>query len=109
MITGHPSTAQAASAEVAVKRALLSVYDKRGLIPLARALAERGVELVATGGTATMLVEAGLSVVPVEKLTGFPEMLDGRVKCLHPASLAGILFQRHLEEHRKEGYAPWLG
>ncbi len=102
MITVHPSTAQAAAADVAITRALLSVYDKRGLIPLGRALAERGIEIVATGGTATILVEAGLPVVPVDELTGYPEMLDGRVKSLHPAIHAGILFQRHLDEHVKD-------
>jgi phosphoribosylaminoimidazolecarboxamide formyltransferase/IMP cyclohydrolase len=102
MITVHPSTAEAARADVKITRALISVYDKRGLIPLARGLAEHGVELVATGGTATILTEAGLQVVPVENLTGYPEMLDGRVKSLHPAIHAGILFQRHLEEHERD-------
>ncbi len=102
MITVHPSTAEAARADVKITRALISVYDKRGLIPLARGLAEHGVELVATGGTATLLTEAGLNVVAVEKLTGYPEMLDGRVKSLHPAIHAGILFQRHLEEHERD-------
>jgi len=102
MITVHPSTAEAARADVKITRALISVYDKRGLIPLARGLAEHGVELVATGGTATLLTEAGLHVIPVEKLTGYPEMLDGRVKSLHPAIHAGILFQRHLEEHERD-------
>ncbi len=102
MITVHPSTAEAARADVMIKRALISVYDKRGLIPLARGLAAHGIELVATGGTATLLAEAGLEVVPVESLTGYPELLEGRVKSLHPAIHAGILFQRHLEEHRKD-------
>jgi phosphoribosylaminoimidazolecarboxamide formyltransferase/IMP cyclohydrolase len=102
MITVHPSTTEAARADVKITRALISVYDKRGLIPLARGLAEHGVELVATGGTATLLAEAGLNVVAVESLTGYPEMLDGRVKSLHPAIHAGILFQRHLEEHERD-------
>jgi len=102
MIVVHPSTAAAAEAEVRVGRALISVFDKRGLIPLARALEELGIELVATGGTASLLAEAGLRVVPVEELTGFPELLEGRVKSLHPAVHAGILFQRHLDSHRAE-------
>jgi phosphoribosylaminoimidazolecarboxamide formyltransferase/IMP cyclohydrolase len=102
MIVVHPSTAAAAEAEVRVGRALISVFDKRGLIPFARALADLKVELVATGGTASLLAEAGLRVVPVEELTGFPELLEGRVKSLHPAVHAGILFQRHLDSHRAE-------
>ena len=66
-------------------RALLSVSDKRGLVDLGRALSARGVELVSTGGTARALAEAGLPVTPVSDVTGFPEMMDGRVKTLHPA------------------------
>ncbi len=102
MIVVHPSTAEAARAEVRIGRALLSAFDKRGLVPFARALAELGIELVATGGTAALLGEAGLRVVTIEELTGFPELLEGRVKSLHPAVHAGILFQRHLESHRAD-------
>ena len=68
-----------------IRRALLSVTDKTGLVEFARALAGFGVELVSTGGTAKALREAGLTVKDISELTGFPEMLDGRVKTLHPA------------------------
>src|SRR5690349_19688377 len=74
--------------------ALLSVHDKTGLVPFARALVARGFELVASGGTARALAEAGLAVLAVESLTGFPELLGGRVKTLHPAVHAGILSRR---------------
>ncbi len=77
-------------------RALLSVSDKSGLIPLASALAAQGWELVSTGGTAKALTEAGLSVIGISDVTGFPEMMDGRVKTLHPKVHAGILARRHL-------------
>lgn len=83
-----------------VRRALLSVTDKTGLVPFARQLAEHGVELVSTGGTARMLREAGLEVMDVSDLTGFPEMLDGRVKTLHPKVHGGILHIRSKREHR---------
>ena len=75
-------------------RALLSVSDKAGLVELARGLAQRGVELVSTGGTARALREAGLDVAEVAEVTGFPEMMDGRVKTLHPAVHGGILARR---------------
>lgn len=75
-------------------RAILSVSDKSGLVELARALTGRGAELVSTGGTARALAEAGLPVVSVSDITGFPEMMDGRVKTLHPAIHAGILARR---------------
>ena len=75
-------------------RALLSVSDKTGLVDLGRALAQRGVELVSTGGTARTLAEAELPVVSVSAVTGFPEMMDGRVKTLHPAVHGGILARR---------------
>ncbi|MCC7185485.1 MAG: bifunctional phosphoribosylaminoimidazolecarboxamide formyltransferase/IMP cyclohydrolase [Acidobacteria bacterium] len=77
-------------------RALLSVSDKSGLVPLATALAAQGWELVSTGGTAKALTEAGLSVIGISDVTGFPEMMDGRVKTLHPKVHAGILARRHL-------------
>ncbi len=77
-----------------IERALLSVYDKTGLVQLATGLAELGVELVASGGTAAALEEHGLAVARVEELTGFPELLDGRVKTLHPRIHAGILARR---------------
>ena len=75
-------------------RAILSVSDKTGLVELAQALAARGVELVSTGGTAKALAAAGLRVINVSDVTGFPEMMDGRVKTLHPAIHAGILARR---------------
>ncbi len=82
-----------------ITRALISVSDKTGLVPFARALHERGVKLVSTGGTAKALAEAGLPVVDVASVTGFPEMLDGRVKTLHPAIHGGILARRDLPAH----------
>ncbi|MGZ5292199.1 MAG: bifunctional phosphoribosylaminoimidazolecarboxamide formyltransferase/IMP cyclohydrolase [Actinomycetota bacterium] len=82
-----------------VRRALLAVYDKSGVIELARALVEQGVTLVSSGGTAQTLREAGIAVTPVEQVTGSPEMLDGRVKTLHPKIHAGILADRRKPEH----------
>src|SRR5687767_14291529 len=75
-------------------RALLSVSDKTGIVDLGRGLAARGFELVSTGGTARVLSDAGLPVVAVSEVTGFPEMMDGRVKTLHPAIHGGILARR---------------
>jgi phosphoribosylaminoimidazolecarboxamide formyltransferase/IMP cyclohydrolase len=83
-----------------VKRALLSVTDKTGLVDFSRQLAAMNVELVSTGGTARTLRDAGLAVRDVSDLTGFPEMLDGRVKTLHPKVHGGILHLRRSEEHR---------
>jgi len=83
-----------------VKRALLSVTDKTGLVDFARQLGTMQVELVSTGGTARTLREAGLAVRDVSDLTGFPEMLDGRVKTLHPGVHGGILHRRDSAEHR---------
>ena len=82
-----------------IQRALLSVSDKTGLVDFARALAARGVELLSTGGTARALREAGLPVIEVVDYTGFPEMLDGRVKTLHPKIHGGILARRDNPEH----------
>jgi len=82
-----------------IRRALFSVSDKTGLVDLARGLADLGVELLSTGGTARALTGAGLAVREVADVTGFPEMLDGRVKTLHPAIHAGILARRDLPEH----------
>src|SRR6266852_2391344 len=75
-------------------RALLSVSDKAGIVELGRGLAGRGYELVSTGGTSRALAAAGLAVTGVSDLTGFPEMMDGRVKTLHPALHGGILARR---------------
>ncbi|MBU1224837.1 MAG: bifunctional phosphoribosylaminoimidazolecarboxamide formyltransferase/IMP cyclohydrolase [Gammaproteobacteria bacterium] len=82
-----------------IQRALLSVSDKTGLVDFARALADAGVELLSTGGTAKALRDAGLAVIDVSEYTGFPEMLDGRVKTLHPKVHGGILARRDLPEH----------
>ena len=82
-----------------VSRALLSVSDKSGLVDFARMLAGYGIELVSTGGTAKALAAAGLSVRDVSDLTGFPEMMDGRVKTLHPKVHGGLLAIRANAEH----------
>jgi phosphoribosylaminoimidazolecarboxamide formyltransferase/IMP cyclohydrolase len=82
-----------------ISRALISVSDKTGLIDLARALARHGVEIVSTGGTRKALSEAGLAVTDVAELTGFPEMMDGRVKTLHPNVHGGLLAVRRNPEH----------
>ncbi|MFW2851096.1 bifunctional phosphoribosylaminoimidazolecarboxamide formyltransferase/IMP cyclohydrolase [Sphingomonas sp. TX0543] len=84
---------------IPIKRALLSVSDKTGVVDLARALAERGVELVSTGGTAKALRDAGLTVRDVSDVTGFPEMMDGRVKTLHPMIHGGLLAVRDDAAH----------
>jgi phosphoribosylaminoimidazolecarboxamide formyltransferase/IMP cyclohydrolase len=83
-----------------VSRALISVSDKRGVVELARGLATLEIEILSTGGTAKALTEAGVPVVPVEDFTGFPEMLDGRVKTLHPRIHAGILHRRQDPSHQ---------
>ena len=88
-----------APGEVRVRRALLSVSDKRGLVEFARGLAEHGIEIVSTGGTARDLAAEGLAIRPVEDYTGFPEMLDGRVKTLNPRIYAGLLAVRADDEH----------
>ncbi|MBB6431940.1 bifunctional phosphoribosylaminoimidazolecarboxamide formyltransferase/IMP cyclohydrolase [Leuconostoc carnosum] len=80
-------------------RALISVSDKRGLVPFAQKLIELGYELVSTGGTHHVLADAGLDVLEIEAVTDFPEMLDGRVKTLHPRVHAGLLARRDLPEH----------
>src|ERR1035437_9163261 len=82
-----------------IRRALLSVSDKTGLVPLAQALAAAGAELISTGGTARALREAGLKVTDLSAYTGFPEMLDGRVKTLHPKVHGGLLYIRGNESH----------
>jgi phosphoribosylaminoimidazolecarboxamide formyltransferase/IMP cyclohydrolase len=87
------------------KRALLSVSDKTGLIDLARNLVAAGYTLISTGGTATALRSAGLKVSDISDITGFPEMLDGRVKTLHPKVHGGLLFLRDNDEHRRQAEA----
>lgn len=95
--------------EVKVGRALLSVSDKTGIVDLARALAGHGVELVSTGGTATALRDAGLTVKDVAELTGFPEMMDGRVKTLHPTVHGGLLARRDDAGHQASADAHGIG
>jgi phosphoribosylaminoimidazolecarboxamide formyltransferase/IMP cyclohydrolase len=85
-----------------VRRALLSVSDKTGLVPFASGLAALGVQLISTGGTARALREAGLAVTDVAEITGFPEMLDGRVKTLHPRIHGGLLGRRGHPEHERQ-------
>src|ERR1700694_2120724 len=83
-----------------IQRAILSVTDKSGLVDFARKLVAFGVELVSTGGTAKLLRDSGVPVKDISELTGFPEMLDGRVKTLHPMVHGGILFRREDSGHR---------
>ena len=83
-----------------IQRALISVSDKEGLIPFAQTLAEAGVEILSTGGTAHAMREAGLPVIDVSEYTGFPEMMDGRVKTLHPKVHGGLLHLRDNDEHK---------
>ncbi len=85
--------------EVRVVRALLSVSDKQGIVEFASGLREQGVEIISTGGTAAALSKAGLEVRAIEDFTGFPEVMDGRVKTLHPRLYAGLLARRDEEEH----------
>src|SRR5271154_2345745 len=104
MITDRTAGSQAgveraAPAEVRVRRALLSVSDKRGVVAFASGLAELGVELISTGGTSRELASAGIAVRAIEDFTGFPEIMDGRVKTLHPRLYAGLLARRDREEH----------
>ncbi|HJY06200.1 MAG TPA: hypothetical protein VJ323_07770, partial [Bryobacteraceae bacterium] len=84
---------------MSIKQALISVSDKTGIVEFARELRELGVAILSTGGTAKLLKEAGLAVTEVGDYTGFPEMLDGRVKTLHPKIHAGILARKDLPEH----------
>ncbi len=113
MGNGKSSTALQPSTELGelkVERALVSVFDKRGIVDFARGLSELAVEIISTGGTATELSDAGIDTTPIEEYTGFPEMLDGRVKTLHPSIYAGLLAVRSSEEHRltlaEHGIAP---
>ena len=85
-----------------VARALLSVSDKSGIVEFAQRLAALGVELISTGGTATALREAGLEVRSIDDLTGFPEIMDGRVKTLNPRLYAGLLALRDNAEHLEQ-------
>ena len=93
-------------AEQKIRRAIVSVTDKTGVAEFCRALADEfGVEVVSTGGTAKALVEAGVPVVPIEDFTGFPEIMDGRVKTLHPKVHGGLLARRDDERHMADAHA----
>lgn len=96
---------------IAIKRALISVSDKTGLVDFARALAERGIEIVSTGSTAGQIAASGIPVTEVSSVTGFPESLDGRVKTLHPAIHSSILADLRLASHREQlqelGFKPF--
>ena len=81
-----------------IQRALISVSDKSGIVEFARELHTLGVEILSTGGTAKLLAEAGIAVIEVSDFTGFPEMMDGRVKTLHPKIHGGILARRGIDE-----------
>ena len=94
---------------IKIQRALLSVSDKSGLVEFAQGLVQAGVDIISSGGTAKALAEANVTVQKVEDVTGFPEILDGRVKTLHPAIHAGLLARRDVPEHmakRELGIAP---
>src|SRR5258706_2936779 len=95
--------------ELSIRRALISVSDKTGLVEFARFLAERGVALISTGGSAKALSEAGIAVREVSAHTGFPEIMDGRVKTLHPVIHGGILARRDSEEHLAAAAAHGIG
>ena len=94
-----------------IRRALVSVYDKTGLVELGKSLAASGIEILSTGSTAKTLAEAGIPVIPVESYTGFPEMLGGRVKTLHPRIHGGILADQsdpdHLSQLQSQDIAPF--
>ena len=85
-----------------IQRALLSVSDKAGLVEFAKFLAGKGVELISTGGTCKALRDAGVKVIELSDYTGFPEMMDGRVKTLHPKVHGGLLQRRDLATHREQ-------
>jgi phosphoribosylaminoimidazolecarboxamide formyltransferase/IMP cyclohydrolase len=111
MAESHTSALQApAAADLRIERALLTVFDKRGVVDFARQLVELGVEIISTGGTAAELAEHGIAARAIEDYTGFPEILDGRVKTLHPSIFAGLLAVRSREQHRltlaEHGIAP---
>ncbi|MHB1908488.1 MAG: bifunctional phosphoribosylaminoimidazolecarboxamide formyltransferase/IMP cyclohydrolase [Nitrososphaerales archaeon] len=91
-----------ASRDLEIKNALLSVYDKTGIVELAKTLAQHDIHLIASGGTLVTLEKAGLGVIPLEKVGHFPEMLDGRVKTLQPEIFAGILARKDSTDHMKQ-------
>lgn len=93
-----------------IRRALVSVTDKTGVVEFVKALEDEfGVEVISTGGTARALEEGGVHVVPIEQYTGFPEMMDGRVKTLHPKVHGGLLARRDNPQHMAEAEAHGIG
>src|SRR5947209_12135730 len=96
--------------DIRIQRALLSVSDKTGIVEVARGLRQHGIELLSTGGTAQLLHREGVEVTEVSDYTGFPEMMEGRVKTLHPKVHGGILARRdkrdHVEAMEKHGIPP---
>ncbi|KQZ14483.1 phosphoribosylaminoimidazolecarboxamide formyltransferase [Mesorhizobium sp. Root554] len=100
MTLSHRKSSAAASHKRVVGRALLSVSDKTGIVEFARALSGRGIQLVSTGGTRKALTNAGLTVLDIAELTGFPEIMDGRVKALHPKVHGGLLAKRDDHQHQ---------
>jgi phosphoribosylaminoimidazolecarboxamide formyltransferase/IMP cyclohydrolase len=97
-----PSLSASSSDFVPLTRAIISVYDKNGLLPLAQALSKAGVQLISTGGTSQLLASNQIPHSSIESLTNYPEILSGRVKTLHPAVHGGILSVRGLETHEQE-------
>src|SRR6201996_6521337 len=98
-LSAERSLRGAAPGEVQIGRALLSVSDKTGIVEFARGLAELGIEIVSTGGTAAVLADSGVQVRSITDLTGFPEIMDGRVKTLHPKLYGGLLAVRDDPAH----------
>ena len=94
-------------ATIPIRRALLSVSDKTGLVELAKTLVAAKVEILSTGGTAGLLRDAGLDVTDVADLTGFPEIMGGRVKTLHPKIHGGLLARRDVDDHLDRNGAAW--
>jgi phosphoribosylaminoimidazolecarboxamide formyltransferase / IMP cyclohydrolase len=97
--TAHAEAIAPAQDLVRVSRALVSVSDKAGIVELAKSLTALGIEIISTGGTAKALSDAGIPVIPIDEVTHFPEMMDGRVKTLHPNIHGGLLARRDLPEH----------
>jgi phosphoribosylaminoimidazolecarboxamide formyltransferase/IMP cyclohydrolase len=85
--------------DVKIKRAIISVSDKTGVVEFAKSLSQMGVEIISTGGTAKALSAGGVSVISIDSVTGFPEMMDGRVKTLHPKIHGGLLAIRDNASH----------
>src|SRR5690554_8053231 len=84
------------------KRALISVFDKTGVVEFAEKLTKQGFEIISTGGTHKLLEQSGVPVIGISEVTGFPEIMDGRVKTLHPAVHSGLLAVRDNKEHQEQ-------